>query len=96
MVRSFVRLAIRRELTEEEVESFFEFVDDIAEVEDTSAFDADGNEIDDVVVTMYQVEDTYMYEVAVSEDVDLKGSHEIVRDLMGIMEDDFELDIETI
>ena len=96
MVRNFVRLAIRRELTEEEVENFFKFVEDVADVEDTSAFDSDGNEVDDVVVTMYEVEGTFMYEVAVAEDVDLQGSREIVRDLMGIMEDDFELDIETI
>lgn len=96
MVRNFVRLAIRRELTEEEVESFFELVDDVANVEDTSAFDAEGNEVDDVVVTMYQVEDTYMYEIAVTEDVDLQTSREIVKELMGLMEDDFELDVETI
>lgn len=96
MARNFVRLAIRRELTEEEIESFFEIVDDVAEVENTSAFEEDGSEVDDVVVTMYQVEDTYMYEVAVAEDVDLKGSREIVKDLMGLMEDDFELDIETV
>lgn len=96
MTRNFVRLAIRRELTEEEIESFFEIVDDVAEVENTSAFEEDGSEVDDVVVTMYQVEDTYMYEVAVAEDVDLKGSREIVKDLMGLMEDDFELDIETV
>lgn len=96
MVRNFVRLAIDRELTQEEVEAFYSFVDEVAEVEDTSAFEDDGSEIDDVVVTMYQVESTYMYEVAVAEDVNLKNSREIVKDLMSLIEDDFELDVEAV
>lgn len=96
MVRNFVRLAINRELTQEEVEAFYSFVDDVAEVADTSAFEDDGSEIDDVVVTMYEVGDTYMYEVAVTEDIDLDASREIVEDLMNLIDDDFELDVEAV
>jgi|SRR6056297_2481009 len=94
-VRTFVRLAIRRELSSEEVETFYSFVDDVAAVAETSAFEDDGTEVDDVVVTMYTVDNTYMYEVAVTEIVDLDTSREIVEDLMEFIDDDFELDVET-
>lgn len=95
-VRNFVRLAIERELNENEVEAFYHLVDEIAEVEDTSAFEDDGTEVDDVVVTMYEVGNTFMYEVAVTEEVDLELSREIVEDLMKLIEDDFELDVEEV
>jgi hypothetical protein len=95
-VRSFIRLAIDRELNQEEVEAFYQLVDEIAEVEDTSAFEDDGTEVDDVVVTMYQVDETFMYEVAVTDAVDLESSREIVENLMEVIDDDFELDVEEV
>ena len=94
-VRTFIRLAIRREMTAEEIETFYELVEEIADVAVTSAYEADGGEVDDVVVTMYNVDDTFMYEVAVTEVVDLDTSREIVEEMMREIDDDFELDVET-
>lgn len=95
-VRTFIRLAVKRELTEDEIRTFYEFVDDLATVAVTSAFEEDGSEIDDVVVTMYNVDGTYMYEVAVTDVVDIDTSREIGQDLMSIIDDDFELDVESV
>jgi hypothetical protein len=95
-VRTFIRLAVKRELTEDEIRTFYEFVDDLATVAETSAFEEDGSEIDDVVVTMYNVDDTFMYEVAVAEVVDIDTSREIGQDLMSLIDDDFELDVESV
>lgn len=95
-VRTFIRLAVDRELSEEEIQSFYEFVEEIAEVAATSAYEADGTEVDDVVVTMYNVDGTYMYEVAVVEAVDMDTAGEIAQTMMSLIEDDFELDVESV
>ena len=89
-----IRLTPDRKLTEDEVEIFYDIVDEITEGVYVSAHDDDGEVIDDEVAVMeFKEEDQYLYEIVVTMETTRHELGQIAEDLNNETDFDFELEM---
>ena len=90
-VRSFIRLIINRELTNEELGKFFDVVDESVLTDTMTTFNDDGEIQDETAITLIKQGNIFIYEVPTIEDAEIEQSHRITEDFSKIISDDFEI-----
>lgn len=92
-----VRLTTNFELDHDDVELFYNIVDDVTEVIYVGATDDDGDTIsDEVVVMVLECDDEWCYEIRVDHETNRSDGDEIARLLDEETEFDFELELVDI
>lgn len=89
--RSFIRLVIDRELSQEELSQFFDIVDEHALTDTITTFDADGNALDETAITLMEQDGMFLYEIPAIEDLESNDSYSITDAFAKVINDDFEI-----
>lgn len=89
--RSFIRLLLNRELTQEELTDFFDIVDGHILTDTITTFDTKGNALDETAITLYLQDEIYIYEIPTIEDPKAAHSLEITNEFAEVIPDDFEI-----
>lgn len=81
-MKTYIRITTPTPLSEDDVETVFDVVNEHADIVLTSAMDEDGEIIsDEVAVMMYQYEGDCIYEIQVGADTDRSDAELIVKTL---------------
>jgi len=90
--KQFVRLSLERELSKDEVVGFFQTVDQYANIEKISSFDDNGQEYEDVAVTLTNFGSYYLYDIILAYPVNPEEGEEISKEIANIIDDEFEFE----
>lgn len=88
---NFIRIALGREFSEEELDKFIDIVDDYAIIKTVAGYkDNEYTEMFDVAV--FEDDVSFYYQILLDSPITEEDGNEIASRVSGMVEDDFELD----
>ena len=91
MIKNFCRLLVDEELTEEQVNDFYDVVTAIIPDKPVVGY-TDDDDVVTVEVTQYESYDHYVYEIVLAETVEESEGDDIMRELQNTFEFDFDFE----
>lgn len=89
--KKFIRWHTDVEMDQEQVDKFYNIVDDILEIKYITSYDAHGNEQDETAVTLLVLEDSFIYEILTVVDPLPHESKAVTERIAEFLDNDFEI-----
>lgn len=93
-MQKYIRLTVDQPLDDEQLDQFYEIVDDTTDIILTTAINDDGEPVsDEVAITMYTEDDHTCYEITVDDSTSSDDLQEIVIELQDAIANDFQIEL---
>lgn len=94
MTQRYVRLTVDTMLSDEQLDEIYDLVDDAIDISLTSAIDDNGILVsEDIAITMYSTDDSFVYEMIVNDNTKVNDMEEIISEIEEIISTDFEIEL---
>lgn len=93
-MQKYIRLTVESPLDDEQLDQFYEIVDDITNIILTTAIDDEGAEVsNEVAISLYNEDNQSCYELVVSDDTSSEDLQDIVIELQDVIPEDFQIEL---